>query len=110
MTSSSFIGLINNTTLLMALALIYDIVVLRRPGQKSILAQFPIGATLGFIGIAIMMNPWEFMPGVIFDTRSILLSITGLFFGTVPTLVAALMTGGYRLSLGGTGFWTGFRH
>jgi PAS domain S-box-containing protein len=108
MTSSTFIGLINNSALLMALAVIYDIVVLRQPGQKASINQIPIGATLGLIGIAIMMNPWEFLPGVIFDTRSILLSITGLFFGTVPTLVTASMTGGYRLYLGGAGSWTGF--
>ena len=55
-----------------------------------------------------MMNPWEFLPGIIFDTRSILLSVCGLFFGTVPTIIATTFTGGYRLYLGGVGSWTGF--
>jgi PAS domain S-box-containing protein len=108
MTSATFTGLINNTALLITLALIYDVVILRQPGQKTSLNQIPLGITLGIIGIGIMMNPWEFLPGVIFDTRSVLLSVTGLFFGTVPTLGAVLITGGYRLSIGGTGAWTGF--
>ena len=54
-----------------------------------------------------MMNPWMFMPGVVFDTRSVLLSISGLFLGTVPTLLAMFMTGGFRLYLSGAGQWTG---
>ena len=107
MTSASLTGLINNAALLMTLALISDVVILRQPGQKDSPSQIPIGVLLGIIGVAIMMNPWEFLPGGIFDTRSILLSVTGLFFGTVPVLITVLMTGAYRLFLGGTGAWTG---
>ncbi|MDY6851266.1 MAG: PAS domain S-box protein, partial [Thermodesulfobacteriota bacterium] len=54
-----------------------------------------------------MLNPWEFKPGVVFDARSVLLGISGLFFGIVPTLLAVLMTGAFRLSMGGAGAWTG---
>ena len=105
---TTFIGFINNSALLVSLVLIYDIVILRQPEENASSKQIPIGLILGLIGLAIMMNPWEFLPGIIFDTRSILLSVCGLFFGTVPTIIATTFTGGYRLYLGGVGAWTGF--
>ncbi|MCP4023788.1 MAG: PAS domain-containing protein, partial [Desulfobacteraceae bacterium] len=104
---SSLVGLINNAALLLALGLIYDIIEDSPQVRSKSVQQIVTGIALGIIGIAIMLNPWEFMPGVVFDTRSVLLGISGLFFGTVPTLIAVLMTGGYRLYLGGTGACTG---
>ena len=101
------IGLVNNAALLFALALIFDIFSPGKPGEKSALRQIPLGIVLGFIGIAIMMNPCEFSPGIIFDTRSILLCVSGFFFGTVPTLITLMITSVYRLLIGGPGAWTG---
>jgi signal transduction histidine kinase/ActR/RegA family two-component response regulator len=75
--------------------------------KKNSVQQILTGVAIGAIGIAIMLNPWEFMSGVVFDTRSVLLSISGLFLGAVPTLLAVLITGCYRLYLSGTGAWTG---
>jgi PAS domain S-box-containing protein len=65
------------------------------------------GIIIGVIGIAIMSIPFHLSPGIIFDTRTILLSIAGLFFGPIPTLIALLFTGLFRIFLGGTGIWTG---
>src|SRR5690606_23472717 len=62
---------------------------------------------LGLIGITLMTIPWKFAPGIIFDTRSILLSISGLFFGLVPTIIAVLSTSIFRLMQGGVAAWTG---
>jgi PAS domain S-box-containing protein len=36
-----------------------------------------------------------------------LLAVSGLFFGTIPTVVAVLMTAAFRLLQGGGGAWTG---
>ncbi|MCF8145878.1 MAG: PAS domain S-box protein [Deltaproteobacteria bacterium] len=105
MNSSSIIGLVNNGALLLALALIYDMLGMRPRGGKPEPRQLVTGMIIGLMGIAVMMNPWQFAPGIVFDTRSVLLSMSGLFFGTVPTLLAALMTAGFRLSLGGAGAW-----
>ena len=107
MTSSTIIGFVNNAALLMALALIYDAFAIDKSKEESALGSLPLGVILGFIGVGIMMNPWEFSPGVIFDTRSVLLCVTSFFFGTVPTIVTILITSGYRLLIGGTGTWTG---
>jgi PAS domain S-box-containing protein len=107
MNLSSIIGLVNNAALLLALCLIYDMLGDRPQVKKSSVQQILTGVAIGAIGIAIMLNPWEFMSGVVFDTRSVLLSISGLFLGAVPTLLAVLITGCYRLYLSGTGAWTG---
>jgi len=97
------ISLINNAALLLALGLIYDTLVLNRKHANSVIYDLITGAILGAIGIAVMANPCRFTDGIIFDTRSVLLSISGLFFGLAPTSVAMLMTAGYRLYLGGNG-------
>ena len=107
MNISTIIGLVNNAALLLALGVLYDTLGPRPRGGNPTIQQAPAGVILGAIGIAVMLNPWEFTPGVVFDTRSVLLSVSGLFFGTAPTLVAVLMTGAFRLYHGGAGAWTG---
>ena len=107
MNISSIIGLVNNAALLLALSIVYDMLGDRPEVIKNSIQQVLTGIALSTIGIAIMMNPWEFMPGVVFDTRSVLLSVSGLFLGTIPTLFAVLITGSYRLYLSGAGAWTG---
>lgn len=58
-------------------------------------------------GIVLMSISLRLPNGVIFDTRSILISISGLFYGLLPTSVAALMIVGYRIFMGGPGVSTG---
>jgi PAS domain S-box-containing protein len=103
MNESSFLGLIHNITLLLSLALLFDRVAYRWQIGKTGFWQIPIGLLIGGIGLVLMQTPWVFMPGVIFDTRSVLLSISGLFFGTVPTLIAMGMTAAFRIYQGGIG-------
>jgi PAS domain S-box-containing protein len=47
------------------------------------------------------------MPGIIFDGRSMILSVSGLFGGPIVAGVAAVMTAAYRLWLGGPGAFVG---
>lgn len=107
MNHSSVVGLINNAALLLALCLLYDMLGHRLQERRTILRQILTGIVLGAIGLAIMFNPWDFGQGVVFDTRSVLLAISGFFFGTIPVLVAVLMTGVFRFLSGGAGVWTG---
>lgn len=107
MTSSSIIGMINNAALLLALCLLYDMLGFQSKSRTSDTQKALAGIALGAIGIAIMRNPWDFGQGVFFDTRSVLLCVSGYFFGSVPTLLAVLMTTGLRLIMGGSGMWTG---
>lgn len=61
------------------------------------------GLLFGAICIVGMMMPLEIIPGVIFDARSVVLSMSGLFGGPVVGGIAAAMGAGYRAWLGGGG-------
>ncbi|MRR57748.1 MAG: response regulator [Deltaproteobacteria bacterium] len=100
-------GLLNNASLLLAMCLVYDTLSLNYRTIRPQVQQALTGAVLGVIGIAVMVSPWQWYPGIIFDTRSVLLSVSGLFFGAIPTLVAMGMTAAYRIHLGGNGVWVG---
>ncbi|HSR35693.1 MAG TPA: LytS/YhcK type 5TM receptor domain-containing protein, partial [Desulfurivibrionaceae bacterium] len=105
---SIFPALTHNAALLLAMAFLYDVLASRhRLGRWPLPVQLAIGVMLGTLGIVVMLSPWTYVPGIVFDTRSVLLSISGLFFGVVPTMVAMLMTAIFRLSLGGAAAWTG---
>lgn len=75
-------------------------------GATSLWQAF-VGFVLGAIGLIVMLTPWTFGPGIVFDTRSVLLGISGLFFGSVSTVVAMAITAAFRFYQGGTGVWTG---
>ncbi len=60
-----------------------------------------MGLLIGGICLILMNTPWIYGQGLIFDTRSILLSISGLFFGTIPTAIAMVIASIYRFSQGG---------
>ena len=101
MADLGFLPLLQNAALLLSIALIYDLASARWPLRKAALARPLIGVLIGSIGIVIMLTPWVFEPGVVLDTRSVLLAIAGLVFGGVPTSVAIVMTAAFRLSQGG---------
>jgi LytS/YehU family sensor histidine kinase len=83
------------------LALVFDTTTRIRRTTQTLWVKLLLGVIVGGIGIVVMNTPWIYGQGLIFDTRSILLSLSGLFFGAVPTTIAILMTALYRFSLGG---------
>ncbi len=100
--------LIHNASLLLTLVLLHDVVVSSRRGAPSLGGLVFSGIILGSIGVAISLTPLHFSPGIIYDTRSVLISVSGLFLGTIPTLLAMLITAFNRLFIvGGVGAWTG---
>lgn len=103
MIGEAFLVLVQNISLLLASVLIVDILSQNWRGSRSVLQNIIIGILVGLIGIAIMLTPWVFIPGVVFDTRSVLLGISGLFFGSIPTIIAMLMTLTLRIYQGGPG-------
>jgi PAS domain S-box-containing protein len=71
------------------------------PGKN--LRESLTGILVGFICIAVMLNPWSLERGLYFDTRWVLLSLCGFYFGLVPTLYAVVIAGAFRLYQGGPG-------
>ena len=98
--------LLRNAILLLSLGALYDYIALK-PASNSLLLRTMSGILIGLIGMAVISSPWSPQPGVIVDARSILLSISGLFFAPFSTLIAALITTLFRIYLGGTGMNTG---
>jgi hypothetical protein len=66
-----------------------------------------MGVIIGVIAILIMMFPWTFQEGIFFDTRTVLYSISGVFFGGLTTIVAAIIGIVYRVLIGGVGVYSG---
>ena len=106
MDTSSFIGLLYNATLLISLAVIYDALNLESIKNKMG-RELISGLLVGMLGLAVMNTSWEMTPGVLFDTRWVLISLCGLFFGLVPTLIASIMMVSLRLQIGGAGALVG---
>jgi len=107
MTRESFVALLGNAALLLSLVYVYDLLNVVRWVSGIWIRQVIAGLAIGANGIFLMLMPWTFVTGIYFDTRSVLLVISGLFFGTIPTVVAVLMTATFRLLQGGGGAWTG---
>jgi len=107
MEESFFIGLLQNIAILLTFSMLYDYFWSRNENHKRLFFKIGSGMVLGGVGIVLVLTPWHFVPGIFFDTRSIILSISGLFFGMIPTITAMIITGLYRLHLGGGGEWMG---
>ena len=101
-----FVGLLQNIALLVSLAVGLQMLAQRLEGRRM---EFRMAAGLlfGLAGIVGMMTPVHFAPGVIYDGRSIVLTLAGFFGGPLAAVEAAVLCGGYRLYLGGAGAWVG---
>lgn len=107
MKESILIGLLQNTAILLAFSMLYQNVWIKNEAIKGISAKIIVGLALSSIGIILMFTPWMMVPGISFDVRSVLLSVSGLFFGPMPTAIAILATGATRVYIGGEGLWMG---
>ncbi len=66
-----------------------------------------IGVLIGGITVVIMMNAWTLSTGAIFDTRSVMIGVTALFFPHLTAVVATVIAMAYRLYVGGVGVYAG---
>jgi PAS domain S-box-containing protein len=103
MKDSIIIGLLQNTAILLAFAMLYENLWIKSENSKSTGAKILIGLFLSGIGVLIMFTPWIWVPGVVFDARSVMISVSGLFFGPIPTIIVMSVTGIVRLFIGGDG-------
>jgi signal transduction histidine kinase/CheY-like chemotaxis protein len=107
MKDSIIVGLLQNTAILLAFSLVYDYWWNKKYEPRNNFNKILTGLVIGMIGIVLMLTPWILVPGLVFDTRSVMLSISGLFFGKLPTSIAMIITVVFRLFLGGDGVWMG---
>lgn len=107
MKDSIIIGLLQNVAILISFTMLYEKFWIEKQESTNIWHKLYIGFFLGAIGILLMYTPWHLTKGIVFDTRSVLISISGLFIGTVPTIVLMIITAVGRLIIGGAGQWMG---
>lgn len=107
MNNLGLVSLIQNAALLLAMVVVFDLVTSRQRFHGKWLYQILAGLIGGGLCLCLMLASFPLDGGVFFDTRSVLLSVSGLFLGTVPTLITMLIAGSYRLWVGGPGVWMG---
>ncbi|PKP01713.1 MAG: hypothetical protein CVU11_14310 [Bacteroidetes bacterium HGW-Bacteroidetes-6] len=107
MNETFIVGLIQNIALLLAFSMLHDFFASSFARFNRYFYQLITGILLGGIGVMLILTPWNLQPGIFFDTRSVMLSVSGLFFGPIPTFIAIAITSVYRYSIGGDGMWMG---
>ncbi|HBG23831.1 MAG TPA: hypothetical protein DDX10_01935, partial [Rikenellaceae bacterium] len=85
MNISMLVGLLQNIAILLAFTLVYDIIWTKETNFRRLLNRVFAGITLGGVAVLLMLSPFTLIPGLVFDTRSVLLLNSGLFFGPVAT-------------------------
>ncbi|ADJ26279.1 multi-sensor hybrid histidine kinase [Dehalogenimonas lykanthroporepellens BL-DC-9] len=95
-----------NIALLVLLVVVIELL-MRHGGYRPGRYRAFLGVLIGAAAVLGMMNPVEFSPGLIFDGRSVLISVGGFIGGPVTAVISALIAIVYRLSLGGVGALVG---
>lgn len=107
MTIDLIIGLLQNAAILLAATLLYDFVWASGSTFGKIKNRIFVGIILGGVAVLLMLSSVKLSDGVVFDTRSVLMVISGLFFGPLATIIAGVIAALFRIYLGGAGLWMG---
>jgi PAS domain S-box-containing protein len=101
-----FIDFIYNLALLVSLSIVSGFVDKRfsRHTKAGLIIQ---GLLFGVVSIIGMIHPIVFSEGIMFDGRSVVLSLATLFFGPVSGVIAGVMAFAFRLYQGGSGVLPG---
>ncbi|MHB1024264.1 MAG: PAS domain S-box protein [Desulfobacteria bacterium] len=100
------VELINNAALLVALSALYGLLArVRHTGAER--NKILSGLLFGGLAVAAMNMHFHYSPGIIYDGRSIVLTLAGLFGGGIVAAVSVALAGAYRAYLGGPGVWAG---
>lgn len=65
------------------------------------------GVLIGGMTIFVMMHAWRLDSGAIFDTRSVMIGVSALFFPPISAIIATAIAVIYRMNLGGAGVYAG---
>ncbi|HOW67702.1 MAG TPA: PAS domain S-box protein [Candidatus Paceibacterota bacterium] len=100
------IDLIYNLTLLIAFSVISGFIDFRWK-RRTLPGSLLQGFLFGSAAVIGMLRPFVYSPGLIFDGRSVTISLSGLFFGPWAAAVASTMTILCRILQGGPGVYMG---
>jgi PAS domain S-box-containing protein len=101
------IELIYNLSILVAVSVLSGFVDARfkRTSFNGIILQ---GILFGVVSIIGMLYPFVLTEGIIFDGRSIVISLCAFFFGPISGFISAFIAAAFRFYIGGGGITMGF--
>ena len=102
MSQPIIIAFFNNAATLLALSVVLNVTDWL-PSKYRRIQPYLSGLMIAMICIVIMKMPFTLRPGIVYDTRSILISVTALVFGPIPSTITAVVAAIFRLSMGGAG-------
>lgn len=103
---STFRDLIFNAILVFSLGFVYASTNLGFNTSTKMGKTF-VGLFIGLLTTLIMLFPWTQSQGLVFDTRTIVMAVTGYFFSPLTTIVSMIFPTIYRIFLGGAGVYSG---
>ena len=101
-----YLDLVLNLALLIALSVLSGFISRRWP-RTSRPGPWVQGFLFGSAAVIGMLKPLVLGPGLVFDGRSVMVSLCALFHGPIAGVIAALMPILCRIQLGGIGTFTG---
>ena len=101
------ISILQNMSLIISLAVAYHYVVRQLHGKLLIVTVIN-GMLFGGAAVLAMLSPFRVAEGIIYDGRTIVLAVAGLFGGPVAAGIAAVIAIAFRIFVvGGTGYIVG---
>ncbi len=97
-----YLNLVFNLALLVALSIISGFIEKHKP-QRGRLAEILQGMLFGGAAVVGMLRPLDLGAGLIFDGRSVMISLCALYFGPWAAVAAVVMPIGCRVWIGGMG-------
>jgi PAS domain S-box-containing protein len=94
--------LVLNLSLLVTLSVLSGFIE-RRWNRETLTGKILQGLLFGFVAIVGMIFSIGFTEGLIFDGRTIVISLCTLFFGPLSGVISVLLSGIYRIWIGGVG-------
>lgn len=101
-----YIQLVLNLSLLVSISIISGFIDAQM-GRNSIVRQVMQGLLFAAAACVGILEPLQLWPGVIFDGRSIVISLAALFFGPLAGIIAVLPPLALRIWIGGPGLGMG---
>ncbi len=97
-----FVSLIDNIALLLAVCLVHGLVI-SKAGHRKFLAPLLSGLVFSVATLVAMSRPFVLSPGLVFDGRSIVISLAGMFGGPLTVALTVVPATIHRLDRGGDG-------
>jgi hypothetical protein len=103
------IAFVQNAAVLITLSVFYGI--LRWYQQENkFYYQLLQGSLFGIIAVAAMIMPYEYGTGMIYDGRSVILTLAGFWGGGYSVIFSVIIAGAYRFFLGGSWYLGWYFH